>query len=119
MLAMALEADATEHDHLVIALDFLEGLLQNQCGILTISGEKFLEGTSNASGSFDQSGSLRIVARPSNNRPERRFDIGSAGPTDIDPFRALPSSSACTFELMEMFPRYYPGRAGIGHDQVR
>ena len=103
MLAMALEADATEHDHLVIAFDFLEGLLQNQRGILTISGEKFFKGTRDASGSFDQSGSLWIVARPSNNRPERRFDIGSVGPTDIDAFRGLPSSSACTFEFMEMF----------------
>jgi len=42
MLAMALEADATEHDHLVIAFDFLEGLLQNQCGILTIASKKIL-----------------------------------------------------------------------------
>ena len=48
MLAMALKTDATEHDHLVIAFDFLEGLLQNQRGILAITGEKFLEGTSKA-----------------------------------------------------------------------
>ena len=53
MLAMALEADSTEHNHLVIAFDVLEGLLQNQSGILAITSEKFLEGTSNATGSFD------------------------------------------------------------------
>jgi hypothetical protein len=90
MLAMALEAYATEHDHFVITFNFLEGLLQNQRGILAVTGEKFLEGTRNASGSFDQSGSLRIIARPSNNRPERRFDIGYVGQTDIDAFRGSP-----------------------------
>ena len=61
MLAMTLKADATEHNHLVIAFDFLEGLLQNQRRILAITGEKFIEGTSDASGSFDQSRPLWII----------------------------------------------------------
>src|SRR6476469_5328337 len=90
MLAMALEGDAAEHDHLVITFDFLEGLLQNQSGILAIAGKKFFEGTPNASGGFDQSRSLWIIARPSNDRPKCRFDIGSVGPTDIDVFRSPP-----------------------------
>jgi hypothetical protein len=103
---MALEADATEHNHLVIALGFLEGLLQNQRGILAITGEKFIEGTSDASRSFDQSGSLRIIPRPSNNRPERRFDIGSVGPTDIDAFRGSPQFERMHIRAHDNVPRY-------------
>jgi hypothetical protein len=40
MFAIALEADAPQPDHLVIAFDFLEGLLQVQRGILTVACEK-------------------------------------------------------------------------------
>jgi hypothetical protein len=92
MLAMALEADATEHDHFVIAFDFFEGLLQKQCGILAVASKEFLEGTSDASGSFDQAVSLWIISRPSNDGSERTFDIGSVGPAGLDAFRGPPRS---------------------------
>ena len=43
MLAMALETNATQHDHFVIAFDFLEGLLQDLGRILGIADEKLFE----------------------------------------------------------------------------
>jgi hypothetical protein len=46
MIAVALEADAAEHNYFVIALEDLEGLLQNQRRILAVPGEILLKGSS-------------------------------------------------------------------------
>jgi hypothetical protein len=81
---------------------------------LAITSEKFLEGTSNATGSFDQSGSLRIVACPSNNRPERRFDISSIRPTDIDTWGS-PQFQCMHIRTHRMFLVVNQGRAGVGY----
>ena len=53
MFAMALEANGTQRNHFVIPLNFLEGLLQDLDGVLTVTGKK-------------------LVVRPRHTR--RRFD---------------------------------------------
>ncbi len=54
VLAMAFETDAAQHDHLVVALDLLEGLLQDGFRILAIAAEPFLEGLGDAGRRFLQ-----------------------------------------------------------------
>jgi hypothetical protein len=115
---MALEADATEHDRFVIAFDFLEGLLQNPRRILAITSKKFLEGTSNAAGGFNQSGSLRIIARPSNNRPQRRFDISSVGPADVATFRGSPQFQYMHIRTYGNFPIINQGESATATDEM-
>ena len=92
MLAVAREPDAAEHDHFVITFGFFEGLLQDQCGILAVASKIFLEGTREASGSFDQTVPLRIITRPANDGPERIFDVGSGGPAGLHTFSKLSAS---------------------------
>src|SRR5512135_489556 len=50
MLAVALEANATQHNHLVIAFDFLESLFQDFDRILSIADEKLLKRARHTSG---------------------------------------------------------------------
>ena len=89
VLTMALEGDATQHDELVIALDFFERPLQKRRGIVTVAAKKFFECTSDASGRFDEAGSIWIIAGPSNDSPERVFNIGPLGSTDVGNVEAL------------------------------
>lgn len=80
MFTMAFEANATQHDHLVIAFGLVEGFLQDRDGILSVAGEGFLQRSSYASGSLYQAVTLRIVARPSKDGLHRGFDFGPVGP---------------------------------------
>ena len=84
MLAMAFEADAAQHDHLVIAFDLVEGFLQDRGRVLGVADEGFLQRASDASGSLDQAATLRIVARPSQDGSHRGFDLGPVGPAGMD-----------------------------------
>ena len=80
MLAMAFEPNATQHNHFVVAFDFLESLLKDFDRVLSIADRKLLERACHASGCLGQTITLRIVAGPSNNRSKCGFNIGSLGP---------------------------------------
>lgn len=80
MLAMTLEANAAQDDHLVVALDLLKGLLQDFDRIPRIAGEIFLERACDAIGRFAQTIARGIVAGPADHRPDRLFDLRFVGP---------------------------------------
>ena len=52
MFTVALETDAAQHDHFVIALYFFEGLSQNGLRILVIALEVFLKSARHAGRRF-------------------------------------------------------------------
>src|SRR5664279_2214864 len=54
MLTMTLEANATQHNHFVITLDFLEGFLQEFDWVLGVAGKKLFERARHASWRLDQ-----------------------------------------------------------------
>ena len=76
---MALETDAAQHDHLVIAFGFLEGLVQDLLRILAVAGKKLLVGARHARRSLDQTVAVGIVA-PVHSIMVRNavFDLGPA-----------------------------------------
>ena len=80
MLAMAFEPNAAQHNHFVVAFDFLESLLQDFDRILSIADKKLFERARHASGRLGQTITVWIVAGPSNNCSKCSFDIGSLGP---------------------------------------
>ena len=43
MFAMAFEADAAQHDHLVIAFDLIKRLLKDRGGIVSVAYERLFE----------------------------------------------------------------------------
>jgi hypothetical protein len=79
MLAMAFEADVAQHDHFVVAFDFLESLFQDFHRILSVAGEKLLERAGHARRGFDQAIAFGVLPRPADDRSHRSFDLGSAG----------------------------------------
>jgi hypothetical protein len=83
MLAMALEADATQHNHFVITFDFLKSLLQDFDWVLGIADKKLCERANHTRRSFNQAFSVWIIARPSNNCSKCGFDLGSIRPLEF------------------------------------
>src|SRR5271168_3115405 len=75
VLAMALEADILEHDHLVIAVGFFEGALQQRHRIDIITREMFVEGPHDTLGRTAQTLAVRILAGPAQERADRRFRL--------------------------------------------
>jgi hypothetical protein len=65
MLAVRLEADVAEHDHLVVARDLLKAAAQQQVGVFGIAGESLLIGAHDARGRIAQASATRIIASPS------------------------------------------------------
>ena len=84
MFAMALEPDAAQHDHLVIAFDFVERFLQDRGRILGVAHESFLQRAGDAGGSLDQAATLRVIACPPKDGSHRSFDLGAIGPGGMD-----------------------------------
>jgi hypothetical protein len=82
MLAMALESNATQRNHLVITLDFLESLLQNLDRILGVTGKILFKCAGDASRRFDQTIAFRIVAGPSDNGSQSSLHLGSVRPAE-------------------------------------
>src|SRR6185437_10382443 len=76
MLAMALEADVLQDDHLVVAVGLLEGALQELVGVAAIAREILLEGAHHPRRRALQALALRIIARPAQQRAHRRLRLG-------------------------------------------
>ena len=83
MLAMALETNATQYDHLVIAFDLFEGLFQDIDRVLCIACEEFLQRARYARRRLDQAVPFGIFARPPDDGANRRLDLGSARSLDF------------------------------------
>src|SRR5262249_61406288 len=64
--------------HLVIALDLLEGLLQDLGGILRIAGKEFLERARHPRRRLGKPVAPRIVAGPADDGSKRGLDLGAA-----------------------------------------
>ena len=76
---MALEADAAQHDHLIVAFGLLEGRRENLLGILVVATEIFLERLRDALGRVAQAIAVRIVSGPTQDRMHGRLDFLAAG----------------------------------------
>jgi len=77
MLALALETDAAQRHHLVIALDLVEGLLQSLDRVLSVADEGLFKCARHPRRRLDQAGAIGIIAAPPDNRPHGGFDLGS------------------------------------------
>jgi len=77
MLAMALERNPAQHNHLIVAFDLLERLLKDVDGVLRVAREILLERACDAARCLDQAVALRIVAGPADNRAHGRLDVGA------------------------------------------
>jgi hypothetical protein len=71
--------------------------------VLAIPHEKLLKRTHHAGMSINQTVTLWIIVRPSNDGLERRFDNGSGRSTSA--CKALTFSGVCIFEIMDMVLR--------------
>ena len=75
MLAVALEADAAQHDHLVVAFGLLEGLRQDCLGVLGVASEVFLVGPRHARRRLGKAIAIGVVPAPTDDGAEGRFDL--------------------------------------------
>src|SRR5208337_2168287 len=82
MLAMALERDAAQHDHLVVALDFGEGLAQHLRRILVVTAKILAERPYQPVRRFAQAVAVGVFADPSDDRAERLLGRGVADRLD-------------------------------------
>lgn len=82
VFAMTFETDAGQRDHLVVALDFLEGARQHLARIDRISGKELFIGLDHALGSIQQAFARRIVSGPADQRTYGRFGL-CAGRTRV------------------------------------
>jgi hypothetical protein len=80
---MALEANATQHNHFIISFDFFERFLQEFDWVQGAADKKLFERACHARWSLDQTFAFRIIAGPSNNGPKRSFDISAVGPVNL------------------------------------
>src|SRR5580698_7018540 len=71
VLAMALKGDAAQHNHLVIAVDLAEGLVQNLVRIFFVAREIFAVGAHHTIGRFDQAVASGVLANPLEDSAER------------------------------------------------
>ncbi len=83
VLAVALEADAAQHDHLVVAFGLLEGLGQDRLGVLAVAREIFLIGARHARRRLGEPVAVGVIARPADDGAEGRLDFGAAGANDL------------------------------------
>ena len=108
VLAMALEADAAQHDHLVIAFGLLEGLLQDLGGVLTVAREELLERARHARRRLAQAVPIRIFAGPSDDGAHRRLDFGSIRPLSCGQRRSCAIQCMYIRVHRDTFPRRLP-----------
>src|SRR5580704_16896784 len=90
VLAMALEGDAAQHDHLVVAVDLAEGLAKNLVRVFIVAGEIFAIGAHEAIGRLDQAVAIGVLANPLQDGAERVLGLGvgdrlaaARGPVEI------------------------------------
>ena len=110
VFAMTLEPDAAKHDHLVIAFDLLEGLLQDLDRVLTITREELLERACHARRRLAQAIPLGIIARPPDDGPDRRLDLGSTGLLDLRLRRSCTIQRMHIWSHWDAFPRRFSQR---------
>src|SRR5258708_39772116 len=77
VLAMRLEADVAQHDHVVITFDFLEGAGQIFFGILRVTREPVLISADDTARRIEQAFPQRIVACPTEQRANGVFGLGA------------------------------------------
>jgi len=80
MLAMALETDVLQDDHLVVAIGLFEGALELLDRIGLIAGEKFLVSACHATGRAAQALPRRIIAGPAQQNAHRLFGLFAGRP---------------------------------------
>jgi hypothetical protein len=78
VLAMGLDRDVPEHDHVVVALDFLEGTGQLLVGVFVVALEELLIGADDAARRIEQALARRIVACPRDQRAHGFFRLFAA-----------------------------------------
>lgn len=81
VLAVRFEADVAQDDHLVIGGRLLECGGKQGDRVLAVSGEDLLIGAHHALRCAFQPFAIRVVARPFDQRADRRFRLGLAGPS--------------------------------------
>ena len=79
VLAVALEPDVLQDDHLVIAVGLFEGPLEQFDRIDAITGEEFLVRANDAVGGTQQAFTVGIVSRPQQQGADGFFGFGTAG----------------------------------------
>src|SRR5690606_13549118 len=79
MLAVRLEADVAQHDHLVVAVDLVERAAQELDRVVFVAAEPVLVGADDARRRAPQSFAARVVADPAQKRPDRLFGFLSGG----------------------------------------
>src|SRR3546814_2821188 len=85
MLAMRLEGDVAQQDDLVIAADLFECARQMHRRILVVTLAIILPCTRDASGCFDQAFARGVLAEPTQQRLDRRENLGG--------YRAIPGAA--------------------------
>jgi hypothetical protein len=78
VFAMRFEVDAAQDDHLVVSLDLLERALQEGHRVALITAEPVLVGLHDATRRIDESLTLRILPRPSQQRRDGVFRLSAA-----------------------------------------
>jgi hypothetical protein len=76
MLAIAFETDVAQHDHLVIALDLLEGPLQHGHRVFLVAAEPLAVGAGHPAGCVEQALAVRVVASPAQQGAHRFLGLG-------------------------------------------
>jgi hypothetical protein len=75
VLAVALEGDVADQNHLAIALDLLENPVEHAGGILGVSGVEFLEGFGDPRRCLRQTFPGRVVAGPADEGAHRSLRL--------------------------------------------
>ena len=78
VFAVRLETDITQHDHLVVTVDFLESALQVLDRILLVAAEPVLVGRHDALRRVQQAFPARVIARPEQQGPDGFFGLLAA-----------------------------------------
>src|SRR5262245_53722541 len=79
MLAVRLEADVAQHDHLVVALDLAERAPQELDGIIVVAAEPVFVGAHDAARGTEEPLALGVVADPLEQRAYGRFGFAARG----------------------------------------
>ncbi len=79
MLAMRLEADVAQHDHLVVAVDLAERAPQELERVVVVAAEPVFERADDAAWCSEEPFAIRIVANPLEQRAYGRFGVGARG----------------------------------------
>jgi hypothetical protein len=73
MLAVRLQADIAQHDHLVVAVGLLEGLAQDLDRVVLVAGEEFFVGPDDPVGGLDEALTIGVVSGPLDERADSGF----------------------------------------------